>query len=417
MKLLTGQLDCYTEFGFRTLLRKETLDNTGLARKLRKAGYTVEDAKEVVKMDSPLFVDLDAIPNAEPVFPPPPKHDETHPDWHDVPCKVFNSKTFTFEGVKQAQALTRSVEIKRGLPDSVLELGNSTPVEYQDILVQRIIKQAFLWDAYLDKLPKLRDLEIPQFTFRRDYGIPLNKRNETLLKNFLRLCESNQPELAVARAVGGEEELRVSLIKHGKPFQILVNPMLTLLAKEPLAPLASKDVTASLELPDIYPFLSNAGVVDQNIYKNGDRFAIKESSPFPYIHTAFFSHHIPGSHTHVHPRWNDERFSGTTLIYNFATALLMARRKYGNDVKGILPEPITTQTVHSTGQDFQFSIFQLNNVDVEEETSSAVKNIFWLTPKLKLFSTCKYEQGKEVFEGYNPEVFKILMGFYLNSSK
>jgi large subunit ribosomal protein L37 len=388
-----------------------------MAKKLREAGYTVEDAKEVVRKDSPLFIDLDAIPNAEPIFPAPPKEDQTHPNWHDVPCKVFDSKTFPFEGVRQAQVFTNSVQVKSGLPESVLEMGRSVSVEYQDLLVQRIIKQAFLWDAYLEKLPKLRDLEIPQFKFPRQYGIPLKKRNETLLKNLLRLCETKSPQLALTRAIGGEEELRVSLERYGKPFQILVNPMLTLLAKEELPPLVKPEVTESLELPSIYPFLGNAGVVEQNIYKDGDRLAFKESSPFPYVHTTFFSHHIAGSHTHSHPRWNNDRFSGTTIMYNFATAIMMARRKFGNDVKGILPQPITMQTVHSTGQDLQFSIFQLNNVDLEENSGSSVKNVCWLTPKLKLFSACEYEQGKEKFEGYNPEVFKILMGLYLNNSK
>ena len=57
--------------------------------------------------------------------------------------------------------------------------------------------------------------------------------------------------------------------------------------------------------------------------------AVSPQSPFPYIHTTLYSHDIPGSHTHSHPRWNDNRFSGSTIMYNFATALLMARRKYG----------------------------------------------------------------------------------------
>ena len=38
-------------------------------------------------------------------------------------------------------------------------------------LFHRVIKQAFLWDQYTDPLPKLRDLEIPQFDFHRTYGI------------------------------------------------------------------------------------------------------------------------------------------------------------------------------------------------------------------------------------------------------
>jgi len=52
-------------------------------------------------------------------------------------------------------------------------------------------------------------------------------------------------------------------------------------------------------------------------------------NPFPFVHTAVFCHDIPGSHTHIYPRWNDDRFKGTTILYGFATALQEARRRFG----------------------------------------------------------------------------------------
>ena len=85
---------------------------------------------------------------------------------------------------------------------------------------------------------------------------------------------------------------------------------------------------------------------------------------------------------------------------------------FQDDVNGVLPEPVLTQSVHVTGQEFQFSVFQLNNANLEEEDSKSIKNIVWLTPKMKLFTKCEYELGKEIFEGYNPEVFKNFLGLY-----
>lgn len=76
-------------------------------------------------------------PEAQPVFPAPPKPDRTHPDWHATTRKIFDSESFPFEGVRQAQVLTRSVHIKKGLPESILELAHSDPVKDQDYLVQR----------------------------------------------------------------------------------------------------------------------------------------------------------------------------------------------------------------------------------------------------------------------------------------
>jgi hypothetical protein len=41
------------------------------------------------------------------------------------------------EGVNQAQAFTKSVQLKKGLPDSVLELAHFMKVEDQDSRVER----------------------------------------------------------------------------------------------------------------------------------------------------------------------------------------------------------------------------------------------------------------------------------------
>ncbi len=82
----------------------------------------------------------------------------------------------------------------------------------------------------------------------------------------------------------------------------------------------------------------------------------------------------------------------------------------------VLPEPITTQVIHFTGKEFQFGVFQLNTLDLDNTEGASVKNILWLTDRMKLFENCKYVQGKGVFEGYNPLVFKYLMGLYANGA-
>lgn len=60
---------------------------------------------------------------------------------------------------------------------------------------------------------------------------------------------------------------------------------------------------------------------------------VSPSNKFSSIHTSIYSHHIPGSFTHLHPRWTDDRFAGTTIMYNFASALLVAKRKFGVSIQ------------------------------------------------------------------------------------
>jgi len=59
----------------------------------------------------------------------------------------------------------------------------------------------------------------------------------------------------------------------------------------------------------------------------------------------------------------------------------------------------------------------LNTLDLDRAAGS-VKNVAWLTERLSLFEKCGYDyrQGRSVFEGYNPEVFRLLFGIYSAST-
>lgn len=83
-------------------------------------------------------------------------------------------------------------------------------------------------------------------------------------------------------------------------------------------------------------------------------------------------------------------------------------------VSGDLPEPVTTQVIHLTGKEFQFSVFQLNTLNLEDTTPTSVKNSVWITDKLNLFTECRNYYGKEIFEGYNPDILKIVAAMYLS---
>jgi len=84
------------------------------------------------------------------------------------------------------------------------------------------------------------------------------------------------------------------------------------------------------------------------------------------------------------------------------------------DVKE-LSEPITMQCVQTDGRLFHFAVFQLNTLDLDG--TEGVKTIFWMLPRIPLFSSCKYEDGIPSLKDYNDEVFKRLLAFYANGLK
>lgn len=70
------------------------------------------------------------------------------------------------------------------------------------------------------------------------------------------------------------------------------------------------------------------------------------------------------------------------------------------------------QLVQTDGQLFQFGIFQLNTLDLK---NNDVKNVWYKTNNIPLFSKCCYDAGKPVLEGYNSDVIKHFFAFYNNS--
>ncbi|GLG96810.1 Uncharacterized protein GBIM_03711 [Gryllus bimaculatus] len=74
--------------------------------------------------------------------------------------------------------------------------------------------------------------------------------------------------------------------------------------------------------------------------------------------------------------------------------------------------PLLTQTVLTDGQYWSFYVYQLNTMLLHSNhaTENQKCNLCWGTKKLKLFD--KIENGKVV--GFNEEVLKILLYFYLN---
>ena len=188
----------------------------------------------------------------------------------------------------------------------------------------------------------------------RTVYLKLNLCSEIVSRGFVRLVEQDNLEMSFSRMVAHEEELRVNLVRHGFPVQMKLSPLMCVMSKTPVLPFVPKEkvgeVAHDVKVPSIFPFVSTVNFEDRNIFEDGDYFGkenvptcsntifhqmflkcldISSDSAFPHVHTAIFSHHIAGSHTHLHPRWNDDRFAGTSILYAFALGVLMARRRFG----------------------------------------------------------------------------------------
>lgn len=111
---------------------------------------------------------------------------------------------------------------------------------------------------------------------------------------------------------------------------------------------------------------------------------------------------LPVTENQIHAR---------SLVQSFTAATLYARQKCGLDVKE-LSEPVVIQCIQSDGQNFHFSVYQLNTLDIDG--TEGIKNFWWSAPTCQLYEKAEYENGKPCVEGYNNEVFKRFLAFYKN---
>lgn len=107
----------------------------------------------------------------------------------------------------------------------------------------------------------------------------------------------------------------------------------------------------------------------------------------------------------------EDQMQARSLLKSFATAACYAKQKFGDGVLD-LPEPVTVQCIQSNGKWFEFSVFQLNTLDIDNDQGT--RNIWWSSPRLELYETAGYVQGRPTLEKYNPTVFQKFLAFYNN---
>ena len=114
--------------------------------------------------------------------------------------------------------------------------------------------------------------------------------------------------------------------------------------------------------------------------------------------------------------WKDEAYQSRALCMSFSQAVGEARLRFGSDIKGRLPEPVTTQFISTNGKAFYFCAFQLNTLDLDDV--DGVKNIVWMSQERQdLYEVCDYVLAMPTLEGYNPNIFKTIAAMYLQGYK
>ncbi|KAJ8308778.1 hypothetical protein KUTeg_013652 [Tegillarca granosa] len=244
-----------------------------------------------------------------------------------------------------------------------------------------------------------------------------NKIKNILLRNLLRLCQTNifqkVPGAYNQRQIIFDPYIQVNYHRHDKHIQINGQNEILVTGTDSLKPYANEDLIAQSvqeELPDMYPLLPVIDLVKEHIYTLDNYPGWKTGFPYSNVHTIF----------NVHTgNWKVEELHGKSLMYCLAYALAHAKNKFGENK---LPKPVCVQCVNASETTFNFTFFQLNTLDFEND--DGIKNFAWFDGNNHLYKKHLSQPWKTGIENkssqlndFNETAFKKLLAVMLYGVK
>ncbi|OAD56295.1 39S ribosomal protein L37, mitochondrial, partial [Eufriesea mexicana] len=337
---------------------------------------------------------------------------ETDPDCMSKNCLVFENHNVLQEGIPQACLLTNTLIVDNELPKKIQDLITVIPDNINNLL-ERIVYTSVIYDAQQVKLPRLKDPNRPAWNFPRLYGICTTRKMHNLSKKFLQLCESlcglND---AQCRSVVHNGLLSTCIGRGDNLIQLSSKIDIMMTSSVPLTPIADVNTDNEFEMPDLYPLHYTIGLTKSKISSTEqDLYPVTIESPFINAHTIFVNNDPEEVKNLTELPVTENQIYARSMMKSFIVAVTCARQRFGLCVKK-LPEPIVVQCVQSDGQNFHFSVYQLNTLDIDG--NEEIRNFWWSEPLIKLYDEAKYENGQPCLKSYNSDVFKRIFAFYKN---
>ncbi|XP_051160947.1 39S ribosomal protein L37, mitochondrial [Leptopilina boulardi] len=386
--------------------RNRTIIEDGAEKFLKARGIKIVDPKEFMYTKTP----FERITLPLPLRGVEEKNDETHINWHDSPCFMYEDNDLLIEGVTQAKVLAKTILFEDEFPKRIENLFNQCPENVHN-LVLRSILNSNLFDAYQQVLPKLKDPERPAWNFPRSLGITSYRKSFNLLHKLLQLCESiNGAEIGYQRSVIDNGIVALSIEKDLDLIQFSLNMDLMMTSILPLKPFLENNIDE--ELPNLHPLHHTISLRKTNIYEEKNFYPIDFNHSKPHVHTILIHHDPVVVKNLTEFPVEETQILARNMLKAFTAAASCAQKRFGDKIKD-LPEPISIQCIETDGENFHFSTYQLNTLNLNG--TEGLKNYWWSSKRIKLFDEIDYTNGTSQLEGYNPEVFKRMYAFYINS--
>jgi len=422
------------------------VENLGFVEACQQRGINVVQPQDL--FTSHLPEDPERVPEGFDQFEPTVKGEITnevdHPHFHEQPIRDYNPLHHSFPlryELDCAKVLLKTVEIEDGLPGRIVQSMNELRIgEDFDGLAKNVLMESHVYDATQKKLPKnlavpytgwhpvedkmFRKMPYPVDKFswhwgaKREYGIPEARKNQNMTRGLLRICDMMVSSPDLLNRLHLEETVIRQFLERGDDLLRFYVPLpFVITATKPLPAHADAQAvkkTENIPLPDIFPIEPHASFKLKYVYNDEVNFPLKP------IHSVACAQHqihsgIELNNSFIKSFLSDDGYRGQGLVKGFLLALGQAKLTFGPDVKGVLPSPVTVNFVHTDGQKFHFSAFQLNTLDLDNP--EGVKNIYWCEKQLDdLYGTCDYIKAVPTLDNYNPDVLRKFAAVYLDNS-
>ncbi|XP_067931930.1 large ribosomal subunit protein mL37-like [Watersipora subatra] len=343
-----------------------------------------------------------------------PSRSEDHVDWHQTSAYTCNDQVKLWEGLPQVQILTNCL-IERGLPPDVLTNLDQFSLPGQDHLIQRTILQAHLWDTTREKLPKRKKPDdISIWNYKTELGIPESRAAELLYQGITQRCfqalSITDPYIVNHLRLIREHQMNTNFVLEKNPIYLACKSLYLLTSDKPLSRFASKEqvlATRDRTIDNIWPMTAFVDLEKSHIYKTDGCLGYTSDYSCPHSHTLLLVHSKD---------WTMDQRHANALVMSYAHCLESA--KYHNATESLMNEPVCVQTIHTDGESFGYTCFQLNAMaNSVTEGASKRYNLAWIDddllfnkvlPRRSMLRDTKYRQ-------YNPNVFRKILGLFSRS--
>lgn len=279
----------------------------------------------------------------------------------------------------------------------------------------RAILQSNLWDNAREKLPERKKPDdISIWNYKAEKGIPQRRINTSLLRTITQksaiLLAKNGLQHTLSRRLVQDHSMNSYIEYDGKKIYATCDAKFLLTSGLPVPSYVdSEQVKESKhgELPDLFPVAPTVDLEPSHIYKEKANLGHSPQFKFRRHHTLFLDY----------PKeWTMEMRHCNALMMSYVHSSAIAREY--NLTKTLISEPVCVQTVHTDGELFGYTCFQLNTLVSSTEAATmsyaSRRNLAWVDSDLmyeKIFPRRTMLRDTQ-YRAYNSEVFKKILALF-----